>query len=511
MKLTYTLNQRPPVGTTLLLALQHMLASIGGIVAVPLIVGASVGLPAAEIADLINAALLVGGIATIVQCVGLGPVGIRLPVVMGSSFAFLGVAISIGKADGMSGIMGAAFVGSFLVIFASFFMTQIKKLFPDVVSGVVITLIGLTILPVAMSWIGDAPKGSEEFATLPKLFLALISLGIVILVSVYCKGMIAASAIVIGLVGGYIAALTMGMVDLNQVSEASWVGSPTPLKYGMTFSWGAILSMSLAYIIVVAEATGDFMALGANCQKEVTGKDLKRGVLGDGLGSTLSAVMTGMPLASFSQNVGIVGITGVASRYVVATTGGLLILGGLFPKLAAIAVTIPKPVLGGVGFIMFGMIAYAGIRMLIKAADTKRNALIICVSLASGLAVTVEPRLIQHLPHAMAEFFHSGITTGTLIAIILHQILPQNRKEELAMKKQEVVEMAKDEECHSPAFKVMESKATISKAIATIAAEREMVRNQTLLEAQSEDDNLSDQQTSSSESQSRLTPSTAMK
>ncbi|WP_153446807.1 nucleobase:cation symporter-2 family protein [Vibrio algicola] len=472
MKLLYTLNQRPPAATTLLLALQHMLASIGGIVAVPLIVGASVGLPATEIADLINAALLVGGIATVIQCVGIGPVGIRLPVVMGSSFAFLGVAIAIGKSDGMSGIMGAAFAGSFLVIAASFFMDKIKRLFPDVVSGVVITLIGLTILPVAMSWIGDAPKGSAEFATLPKLFLALVSLGIVILVSVYCKGVIAASAIVIGLVGGYLVALSMDMVNLEQISQASWVGSPTPLKYGMTFSWGAILSMSLAYIIVVAEATGDFMALGANCQKEVTGKDLKRGVLGDGLGSTLSALMSGMPLASFSQNVGIVGITGVASRYVVAVTGALLILGGLFPKLAAIAVTIPKPVLGGVGFIMFGMIAYAGIRMLIKAADTKRNALIICVSLASGLAVTIEPRLIQHLPHALASFLHSGITTGTMIAIAMHLLLPQNHKEEREMKRQEVVAMAKDEECHSPSFKVMESKATISKAIATIEAMR---------------------------------------
>lgn len=511
MKLLYTLNQRPPVGTTLLLALQHMLASIGGIVAVPLIVGASVGLPPEEIADLINAALLVGGIATIIQCVGLGPVGIRLPVVMGSSFAFLGVAISIGQSDGMSGIMGAAFVGSFLVIIASFFMDQIKKLFPDVVSGVVITLIGLTILPVAMNWIGDAPKGSVEFATLPKLFLALVSLGIVILVSVYCKGVVAASAIVIGLVGGYLVALSMGMVDLEQITQASWVGSPTPLKYGMTFSWGAILSMSLAYIIVVAEATGDFMALGANCQKDVSGKDLKRGVLGDGLGSTMASLMTAMPLASFSQNVGIVGITGVASRYVVAGTGGLLIIGGLFPKLAAIAVTIPKPVLGGVGFIMFGMIAYAGIRMLIKAADTKRNALIICVSLAAGLAVTVEPKLIQHLPHALGTFFHSGITTGTIAAIILNLMLPKNHREEIAVKKQEIAEMTKDEVTHTAAIKVMESKATISKAIATIEAMRIEASEAMNNEANTSDATKSKHEKKHSDRQSNLTPNTAIK
>ncbi|MHC6528939.1 nucleobase:cation symporter-2 family protein [Vibrio sp. V39_P1S14PM300] len=431
MKLLYTLNQRPPRSITLLLALQHMLASIGGIVAVPLIVGASIGLPNQEIVSLINAALLASGVVTIAQCIGFGPVGIRLPVVMGSSFAFLGVGITIGKEGGVGSIMGAALIGSFVVIFASFYMDRVRKLFPTLVSGVVVTLIGLTILPVAMNWVGDAPAASDKFATLPKLFLAIVSLGIVVAVSVYCRGAVAASAIVIGLAGGYLVALSLGMVNLEQISTAAWIGGPEPLKYGLSFSTSAIISMSLVYIVVIAEATGDFMALANNCHTKVSGKDLQRGLLGDGLGSTLASLLTAMPLASFSQNVGIVGITGVASRYVVAATGGLLILGGLFPKLAAIAVTIPKPVLGGVGFVMFGMIAYAGIRMLIKAADTKRNALVVCVGLASGLAVTFEPRLLQHLPHDLANFLHSGITTGTIVTVLLHQLLPKStRKEE---------------------------------------------------------------------------------
>ncbi|MFA0003220.1 nucleobase:cation symporter-2 family protein [Vibrio splendidus] len=459
MKLLYTLNERPPHGLTFLLALQHMLASIGGIVAVPLIVGASIGLPNTEIVSLINAALLASGIVTVAQCLGFGPVGIRLPVVMGSSFAFLGVAISIGNEGGVAAIMGSALIGSFVVIGASFYMDKVRKLFPTVVSGVVVTLIGLTILPVAMNWVGDSPANTEQFATLPKLFLALISLGIVVGVSVYCKGAVAASAIVIGLAGGYIVALSLGMVDLEQISSAAWVGGPEPFKYGFTFSASAIISMSLVYIVVIAEATGDFMALGNNCQTQVSGKDLKRGLLGDGLGSTLSSILTAMPLASFSQNVGIVGITGVASRYVVAATGGLLILGGLFPKLAAIAVTIPKPVLGGVGFVMFGMIAYAGIRMLIKAADTKRNALVICVGLASGLAVTFEPRLLQHLPHDLANFLHSGITTGTIMTVLLNLVLPKSSRAEeqealaesqaqvkLEMKEQAEEELQSDEQ-----------------------------------------------------------------
>ncbi|MDC5856564.1 nucleobase:cation symporter-2 family protein [Vibrio europaeus] len=431
MKLLYTLNQKPPHGITLLLALQHMLASIGGIVAVPLIVGASIGLPNEEIVSLINAALLASGIVTMAQCIGVGPIGIRLPVVMGSSFAFLGVAIAIGREGGVASIMGSALVGSLVVIVASFYMDKVRKLFPTVVSGVVVTLIGLTILPVAMNWVGDAPAASENFATLPKLFLAIVSLGIVVAVSVYCKGAVAASAIVIGLAGGYIVALSLGMVNLDDITSAAWVGGPEPLKYGLSFQASAIVSMSLVYIVVIAEATGDFMALANNCNKQISGKDLQRGLLGDGLGSTLSSILTAMPLASFSQNVGIVGITGVASRYVVAGTGALLILGGLFPKLAAVAVTIPKPVLGGVGFVMFGMIAYAGIRMLIMAADTKRNALVICVGLASGLAVTFEPRLLQHLPHDIANFLHSGITTGTIATVLLHQLLPKSSNKEV--------------------------------------------------------------------------------
>ncbi|MEZ8140370.1 xanthine permease [Enterovibrio norvegicus FF-33] len=441
MKLLYELNDRPPAGSTFLLALQHMLASIGGIIAVPLIVGSAIGLPAGDVVTLINAALFVSGAFTIVQCLGLGPVGIRLPVVMGSSFAFLGIAIGIGKADGVSGIMGAALVGACLVIVSAFFMEQIRKLFPPVVSGVVVTLIGLTILPVAMNWIGDAPAGSDQFATLPKLFLAAISLLVVLLVSTYAKGGVAASAIVIGLAGGYLVALSMGMVNLDQLHNSSWFAAPEPFKFGLSFSWPAIIGMCLAYIVVIAEATGDFLALASNCHRTISGKDLKRGLLGDGIGSAVGSLFGAMPLASFSQNVGIVGITGVASRFVVGTTGALLILAGLFPKFGALAVSVPKPVLGGVGFVMFGMIAYAGIRMLVKAADTRRNALVICVSLAAGLAVTIKPSLLQHLHHDIAQLLHSGITTGTIVAVMLNLVLPKSKEDVTAEREAEEEEM----------------------------------------------------------------------
>ncbi|USH05521.1 purine permease [Grimontia kaedaensis] len=444
MKLLYELNDKPPAGSTVLLAIQHMLASIGGIIAVPLIVGTAIGLPTSDVVTLINAALFISGAFTIIQCIGVGPVGIRLPVVMGSSFAFLGIAIGIGKADGVSGIMGAALVGACMVIVSAFFMEQIRKLFPPVVSGVVVTLIGLTILPVAMNWVGDAPAGSEHFATLPKLFLAAISLLVVLLVATYAKGSVAASAIVIGLAGGYLVALSMGMVDMKQIGEASWFATPDPLKFGLSFSWPAIVSMCLAYIVVIAEATGDFLALASNCHRTISGKDLKRGLLGDGIGSAVGSLFGAMPLASFSQNVGIVGITGVASRYVVGTAGALLILAGLFPKFGALAVTVPKPVLGGVGFIMFGMIAYAGIRMLVKAADTRRNALVICVSLAAGLAVTIKPSLLQHLHHDVAQLLHSGITTGTIVAVVLNLVLPKSKEDVHAEKQAEEEEMNSD-------------------------------------------------------------------
>ncbi|UJF17688.1 purine permease [Vibrio sp. SS-MA-C1-2] len=428
MKLLYTLDEKPPHGLTLLLALQHMLASIGGIVAVPLIVGGSIGLPPNEVINLISAALFVSGAVTIVQCLGIGPFGVRLPAVMGCSFAFLGTCIAVGQEHGMSGIMGASLVGSLVVVFSSFYMVQLRKLFPSLVSGVVVTLIGLTILPVAMDWIGNAPIDSPEFAQPKNIFLAFVSLAIVMAVSVYCKGAIAASAIVIGLVGGYLIAIPMGMVDVASIGEAQWFATPKPLKYGLSFSIPAIISMSLVFIVVVAEAMGDFVALGANCHKNLDGKDLKRGLIVDGLGSTFGALMSAMPVANFAQNVGIVGLSGVASRFVVAVTGGLLIVAGLFPKFAALAITIPPPVLGGVGFVMFGMIAYAGIRMMVQAADSRRNAIVVCVGLASGLAVTMRPELLNHFPDDLKMIFHSGITTGTAASVVLNLILPKDKE-----------------------------------------------------------------------------------
>ncbi|MCG9788946.1 nucleobase:cation symporter-2 family protein [Vibrio mediterranei] len=427
MELLYELDEKPPYGVTLFLAIQHMLASIGGIVAVPLIAGSAIGLPPQDIVTLISASLLVSGLVTIVQCIGFKQIGIRLPVVMGSSFAFIGSIIAIGKTEGLDAVLGAAFVGSFLVVGSSFYMSHIRKLFPNIVSGVVVTLIGLTILPVAMNWIGDAPQGHPEFATLPKIFLAAASLAVVIGVSVFCKGVVAASSIIIGLAAGYMMAIPLGMVDVTQIAEANWVAAPMPLHFGMSFSIPAIITMSLVYLVVVAEATGDFMALASNCRVELKGNDLKKGLLADGLGSTFGSFFSAMPVASFSQNVGIVGISGVASRFVVAVTGCLLVLGGLFPKFAALAVTVPKPVLGGVGFVMFGMIAYAGIRMLMKATDSRRNAIVVCVALASGLAVTYEPNLLRHFPESLKLVFHSGITTGTLAAVTLNLILPKSK------------------------------------------------------------------------------------
>ena len=431
MKLLYTLNEKPPVGISFFLALQHMLASIGGIIAPPLIIGSAIGMSPSETVMLISAALFISGIVTIVQCLGFGKhFGIKLPAVMGCSFAFLGTCIAIGNQEGISGILGAAFAGSFVVVIAGFFMGHIRKLFPKLVSGVVVTLIGLTILPVAMDWIGDAPAGSIEFAQLENIFLAFVSLAIVMAVSVFCKGAIAASAIVIGLAGGYLIAIPMGMVDTSAIASSNWLAIPKPFEFGISFSPAAILAMSLVFLVVVAEAMGDFMALGNSCQKELDGKDMKKGLLVDGLGSSFGALFGSMPVATFSQNVGIVGISGVASRFVVAGTGILLILAGLFPKFAALTTTIPKPVLGGVGFVMFGMIAYSGIRMLMQSADSRRNAIVICVGLASGMAVTMRPDLIQHFPKDLQMIFHSGIATGTIATVILNLILPKGESGE---------------------------------------------------------------------------------
>lgn len=429
--LLYNVEDKPPFGLSLLLAAQHLLAALGGIIAVPLVIGNVLKLPAPDTITLVNAALLVSGIVTVIQCRGLGPIGIRLPSVMGTSFTFVAAALAIGFSEyGVSGILGASLAGSLVMIIGSFFMPYIRKLFPPVVTGSVVMMIGLSLIPVAVDWFAGGQRGDANYATPENLMMASFVLIIVVVLVQWGKGIFSAAAIVIGMMTGYIVALALGWVDFTGVKNAQTFAIPQPLHFGLSFPISGIIGMSIAYLVTIVESSGNFLALGNATQTEITGKHLRGGVLADGLGSALAAIMSTTPFSSFSQNIGVISLTGVASRYVVALTGVLLALAGLFPVFGALIVSIPLPVLGGAGLMMFAMIIAAGIQMLDNVERSRRNGLIIAISIGCGLAVTTRPELLDKLPHFLKEVFGSGITVGSLLALILNLILPYDKPSE---------------------------------------------------------------------------------
>lgn len=427
--LRYPVDSKPPFGLTLLLALQHLLAALGGIIAVPLVIGNVLKLPTPDTIVLVNAALLVSGIVTIIQCRGIGPIGLRLPSVMGTSFTFVAAALAIGFSEhGMAGILGASLVGSLIMVIGSFFMPYVRKLFPPVVTGVVVMMIGLSLIPVAVDWFAGGQKGDANYADPTNLAMATFVLVLVIILVQWGKGIFSAAAIVIGMMVGYVVALAFGWISFEAVKNADIVAIPQPLHFGLAFPISGIIGMSIAYLVTIVESSGNFLALGNATQTEITGKHLRGGVLCDGLGSAFAAIMSTTPFSSFAQNIGVISLTGVASRHVVTVMGVLLVFAGIFPWFGALIVSIPSPVLGGAGLVMFAMIIAAGIQMLDKVERSKRNGLIIAISIGCGLAVTTRPELLNKLPSFFKEVFGSGITVGSVLALILNLILPEDKE-----------------------------------------------------------------------------------
>ena len=427
--LRYSVDSKPPFGLTLLLALQHLLAALGGIIAVPLVIGNVLKLPTPDTIVLVNAALLVSGIVTIIQCRGIGPIGLRLPSVMGTSFTFVAAALAIGFSEhGVAGILGASLVGSLVMIIGSFFMPYVRKLFPPVVTGVVVVMIGLSLIPVAVDWFAGGQKGDVNYADPANLAMATFVLVLVVILVQWGKGIFSSAAIVIGMMVGYVVALILGWINFEAVKNAEIVAIPQPLHFGLAFPISGIIGMSIAYLVTIVESSGNFLALGNATQTEITGKHLRGGVLCDGVGSAFAAIMSTTPFSSFAQNIGVISLTGVASRHVVTVMGVLLIFAGIFPWFGALIVSIPSPVLGGAGLMMFAMIIAAGIQMLDKVERSKRNGLIIAISIGCGLAVTTRPELLDKLPSFFKEVFGSGITVGSVLALVLNLILPTDKE-----------------------------------------------------------------------------------
>ena len=435
--LIYGVDDNPSMGKKVLFGLQHIFAAFSGIVVVPLVISGTLGFDSAMTTSLISASILAAGLATIIQAFGVGPVGARVACIMGTDFTFVSPSISVGSTLGMAGIVGATILGSFFEILLSFFIKPLMKLFPPIVTGTVVCLIGLTLLPVSIDWAAGG-TGAADYGSLLNISVAMLVLCITLLLNRYGKGIISSASILIGMAVGYVVCIPLGMVDFTAATEASWFAIPNILEYGVVFDWKAVLAFIPAYFVTTIETVGCLKAIGETSNIEMTDKKIGAGILADGIGSICGGLVGSFSNTSFSQNVGLISLTKVASKHVAVMAGVLLVLLGLLPKLAGIINGIPQPVLGGVGLVMFGMVAAAGIKTLSRVELTDRNLLIIVTSMALGLGVTFRPDFISGLPEFLQMIFSSGISTGTIIALILNLILKEDKEATIQLKKVEI-------------------------------------------------------------------------
>ncbi|WP_236239656.1 nucleobase:cation symporter-2 family protein [Streptomyces sp. CC228A] len=409
--------------------LQHVAAMYAGVVAPPLIVGAAVGLSAAELTFLTGASLFTAGLATFLQTLGVWKIGARLPFVNGVTFAGVAPMLAIvdtteDKADALPVIFGAIIVAGLLGFVAAPWFSRLVRFFPPVVTGTVITLIGVSLLPVAFGWAQGPNPAADDYGSTTYLALAAATLLIVLLLRRFTRGFVKQIAVLIGLVLGTLLAIPFGAADFTAVAEAPLVGFPTPFHFGAPqFAAAAIISMCVVMVVSMTESTADMLALGEIVDKPADEKTIAAGLRADTLGSALSPLFNGFMCSAFAQNVGLVAMTRIRSRFVVAAGGGLLVLMGLCPVAAALIAVVPRPVLGGAGVVLFGSVAASGIQTLVKAGlDKDNNVLIVAVSLAVGIIPITAPEFYHAFPETAKIILDSGISTGCVAAVLLNLV-----------------------------------------------------------------------------------------
>lgn len=423
-----------PPGRNLLLALQHLLVMYAAAISIPIIIGNAIGLRHDQIVMLISADLFGCGIATLIQTVGFWKFGIRLPLIQGCSFVAVAPMILIGKEHGMPAVYGATIAaGIFCMLLAPLF-GKIKRFFPPVVMGTTILIIGLSLMPIGVRWAAGGSPKAADFGSTINLTLAAISLLSVLLIYGFGRGLLRNTAVLMGLVIGTFAAMVMGRADFSKVANENWFGVVTPLAFGMpVFDPVSIVLMSFAMIVIITEVTADFFAVGEMVGKDIDDAQIANGLRADGLSTVIGGVLNTFPYCAYNANVGLVAMSGVRSRWVVATTGVLLLLLGMFPKMAAVFASMPLSVLGGAAIVMFAMIATTGLRILAKV-DLKdgNNTLIIAASLGMGMITVAVPGFYEQLGSTAKLFLHSGITTGCVTAILLNAMLNRNKRNAVA-------------------------------------------------------------------------------
>ncbi|WP_407672303.1 nucleobase:cation symporter-2 family protein [Noviherbaspirillum pedocola] len=438
-------EQRLPAIKLFTLGLQHVLVMYAGAIAVPLIVGRALKLQPEQVAALISADLFCCGLVTLIQSFGLGRfIGIRMPVMMGVTFASVSpmLAMAANPSLGVTGIFGAVIGAGLLSLLLVPVISRVLKLFPPIVTGSVIAVIGITLMRVGVNWaMGGTPNMAKvanpawsgagpapmvpnpSYAALDNLGIALFVLVVILLVTKYGKGFLCNIAVLTGIVAGTALAWMLGKVSFAKVAAAKGFALVTPFQFGMpTFDVFAILTMTLVMLVVMIESTGMFLALGELVGKRVSQQDISRGLRADALGTMIGGIFNTFPYTSFSQNVGLIGVTGVKSRWVCVAAGVILMVMGVLPKIAQAAEAVPQFVLGGAGLVMFGMVAATGIRILsgVDYRNNRHNQFIVALSIGFGMLPMVADDWAQHMPKAMSSLLHSGILLAALSAVLLN-------------------------------------------------------------------------------------------
>ncbi|WP_436905817.1 uracil-xanthine permease family protein [Acinetobacter johnsonii] len=443
LDLVYGLNDRPRPIIAFLAAFQHLLAIIVPIVTPGLLICLALGVSKEDTNMILSMSLVISGIATFLQCKKVGPFGAGLLIVQGTSFNFIGPIIGIGSAmvaagtpveSVMAAIFGVVIVGSFIEMGVSRILPWVKMLITPLVTGIVVLLIGLTLIKEGLISMGGGYQAmsNNTFANADNLIMSCTVLGLIILLNRIRITWVKSSAILIALIAGYTLAGFMGHLDFSGLKDAPLVQVPTPMHFGLSFSWSLFIPMAFIYLVTSLEAIGDITATSKLSNQPVDGatwmERIKGGVLVNGANSFLAGIFNTFPSSVFAQNNGVIQLTGVASRYVGIWIAALLVILGLLPAVAGVIQAVPQAVLGGAVMVMFGAVAASGINILSGIHLDRRALLIIAISLALGLGVAQVPQILEHLPELFRNIFSSGVATGGIAALLLNIILPETKK-----------------------------------------------------------------------------------
>lgn len=428
--LIYVLNDRPPLRETLFAAAQHLLAIFVAIVTPPLIIASALKLDTDTTSFLVSMSLMVSGVATFIQCRRIGPVGCGLLCIQGTSFSFIGPIIAAGLAGGLPAVFGATVAGSVVEMFVSRILKYARRVVTPLVSGIVVTLIGMSLIKVGISACGggEAAKAAGTFGSIENVGIAALVLVLIVFFNRSSNRYLRMGSIVIGLVVGYAVSWSLGMVDFGSVQSYGGFNYPNPFKYGLRFDISSIIGLGLVYLITSIEAYGDITANSLISGEPVEGETFMRraqgGILADGFNSMLAGLaFCSFPNSIFAQNNGMIQLTGVASRYVGYFIAGMLVLLGVFPAVGIVFSLMPSPVLGGATLLMFGTVAAAGIRIIASQTINRKATLVMAISFSLGLSVELVPEILSQLPSTVQSIFSSGITTGGLAAIISNLVI----------------------------------------------------------------------------------------